>query len=126
MDGLPLQESAVLGCAIFTAYGAVRHGADLRGGERVAIVATGGVGINVIQIAKAFGASQIIAVDIRDEKLDAVVVAVPWASERAAYEIQSLLKRPEDRFVCLSVDPGPRGAEGGEDTVSPEGSPARG
>ena len=26
-------ESAVLGCAVFTAYGAVRHGADLRGGE---------------------------------------------------------------------------------------------
>lgn len=73
VDGLPLEESAVLGCAIFTAYGAVRHGADLRGGERVAVVATGGVGINIIQIAKAFGASQIIAVDIRDEKLDAAM-----------------------------------------------------
>ena len=43
-DGLPLEESAVLGCAIFTAYGAVRHGADLRGGERIAVVAAGGVG----------------------------------------------------------------------------------
>jgi succinate semialdehyde reductase (NADPH) len=69
--GLPLQESAVLGCAIFTAYGAVRHGADMRGGERIAVVAVGGVGINIIQIARAFGASQIIAVDIRDEKLEA-------------------------------------------------------
>src|SRR6476469_982102 len=28
---LPLLESAVLGCAMFTAYGAVRHAADLRG-----------------------------------------------------------------------------------------------
>jgi S-(hydroxymethyl)glutathione dehydrogenase/alcohol dehydrogenase len=71
IDGLPLEESAVLGCAIFTAYGAVRHGAELRGGERIAVVATGGVGINIIQIAKAFGASQIIAVDIRDDKLEA-------------------------------------------------------
>ena len=70
-DGLPLEESSVLGCAIFTAYGAVRHGADLRGGERIAVVATGGVGINIIQIAKAFGCSQIIAVDIRDDKLEA-------------------------------------------------------
>jgi len=34
-------------------------------------VAAGGVGINIIQIAKAFGASQIIAVDIRDDKLEA-------------------------------------------------------
>src|SRR5574339_740145 len=71
IDGLPLEESAVLGCAVFTAYGAVRHGADLRGGERIAVVATGGVGINIIQIARAFGAAQIIAVDIRDDKLEA-------------------------------------------------------
>ena len=70
-DSLPLEESAILGCAVFTAYGAVRHGADLRGGERIAVVAVGGVGINVIQIAKAFGASQIIAVDVRDDKLEA-------------------------------------------------------
>src|SRR6186713_306402 len=70
-DGLPLEESAVLGCAVFTAYGAVRHGAELRGGERVAVVAVGGVGINVIQIAHAFGASQIIAVDVKDDKLEA-------------------------------------------------------
>ena len=69
-DGLPLEESAVLGCAMFTAYGAVRHGAALCGGERIAVVAAGGVGLNVIQIAKAFGASEIIAVDVRDDKLD--------------------------------------------------------
>jgi S-(hydroxymethyl)glutathione dehydrogenase/alcohol dehydrogenase len=70
-DGLPLPEASVLGCAIFTAYGAVVHGAELRGGERIAVVASGGVGINIIQIAKAFGASQIIAVDVRADKLDA-------------------------------------------------------
>lgn len=69
-DGLPLAESAVLGCAVFTAYGAVRHGADLRGGESIAVVAAGGVGMNIIQIARAFGAAQIIAVDVKDEKLD--------------------------------------------------------
>src|SRR5262245_51643078 len=70
-DSLPLEESSVLGCAIFTAYGAVRHAGDLRGGERIAVVAAGGVGINIIQIAKAFGASQIIAVDVKDDKLEA-------------------------------------------------------
>ena len=70
-DNLPLEESSVLGCAIFTAYGAVRHAGDLRGGERIAVVAAGGVGINIIQIARAFGASQIIAVDVKDDKLEA-------------------------------------------------------
>jgi S-(hydroxymethyl)glutathione dehydrogenase/alcohol dehydrogenase len=68
--GLPVAESSVLGCAVFTAYGAVRHSADLRGGERVAVVAAGGVGLNVIQIVRAFGASQIIAIDVRDDKLE--------------------------------------------------------
>jgi S-(hydroxymethyl)glutathione dehydrogenase/alcohol dehydrogenase len=37
----------------------------------VAVVGTGGVGSNVIQLAKVFGAAQIIAVDIRDDKLAA-------------------------------------------------------
>jgi putative phosphoribosyl transferase len=36
---------------------------------------------------------------------EAIVVAVPCASERAAYEVKSLLKRPEDRFLCPRVDP---------------------
>jgi succinate semialdehyde reductase (NADPH) len=69
-DGLPIAASSVLGCAVFTAYGAVRHGADLRGGERVAVVAAGGVGLNIIQIARAFGASQVVAIDISDDKLE--------------------------------------------------------
>lgn len=64
---------AILGCAAMTAYGAVRRGADLRHGQTVAVVATGGVGSNVIQIAKAFGAKQIIGVDIADEKLAAAM-----------------------------------------------------
>jgi S-(hydroxymethyl)glutathione dehydrogenase/alcohol dehydrogenase len=67
---LPLLESCVMGCAVFTAFGAVRHSADLRGGERVAVVAAGGVGLNVVQIARAFGASPIIAIDVRDDKLE--------------------------------------------------------
>jgi S-(hydroxymethyl)glutathione dehydrogenase/alcohol dehydrogenase len=89
---LPLAESSVLGCAVFTAYGAVRHGADLRGGERVAVVAAGGVGLNIIQVARAFGASQIVAVDVRDDKLavatrvgatDVINAATENAAERA-------------------------------------------
>jgi S-(hydroxymethyl)glutathione dehydrogenase/alcohol dehydrogenase len=68
---LPLEESAILGCAIFTAYGAARNGAVLQRGESVAVVATGGVGSNLIQIARALGASPIIAIDVRDDKLAA-------------------------------------------------------
>ncbi|MDJ0270239.1 MAG: alcohol dehydrogenase catalytic domain-containing protein [Aigarchaeota archaeon] len=68
-DNMPLHEAATLGCAVFTAYGAVKNQADLRAGESVAVVAVGGVGLNIIQWAKTFGASEIIAIDVRDDKL---------------------------------------------------------
>jgi succinate semialdehyde reductase (NADPH) len=58
-----LDEAAVLGCAALTAYGAVTHGADLRAGERVAVVATGGVGSLIVQFARAYGAQQVVSAD---------------------------------------------------------------
>ena len=68
-DSIDLIPSAILGCAAMTGYGAVRRGANLQYGETVAVVATGGVGTNIVQIASAFGASQVIAIDVSDEKL---------------------------------------------------------
>ncbi|CAJ1937695.1 unnamed protein product [Sphenostylis stenocarpa] len=68
-ESLPFTESAILGCAVFTAYGAMAHAAQVRPGDSVAVIGTGGVGSSCLQIARAFGASDIIAVDVRDEKL---------------------------------------------------------
>jgi S-(hydroxymethyl)glutathione dehydrogenase/alcohol dehydrogenase len=68
---VPLPDACILGCAIMTAYGALKNQARLQPNESLAVVGTGGVGSNVIQLARAFGASQIIAVDIRDDKLAA-------------------------------------------------------
>jgi len=69
--GVPLADACILGCAMMTAYGALKNQAKVQPNEAVAVVGTGGVGSNVIQLARAFGASQIIAVDIRDDKLAA-------------------------------------------------------
>ncbi|SPT52824.1 S-(hydroxymethyl)mycothiol dehydrogenase [Actinomyces bovis] len=68
-DSVDLVPAAILGCAAMTGFGAVRRGADLRYGESVAVVAVGGVGTNIVQIARVFGASQVIAIDVDDEKL---------------------------------------------------------
>ncbi|ESR39669.1 hypothetical protein CICLE_v10025619mg [Citrus x clementina] len=68
-DSLPYKESAILGCAVFTAYGAMAHAAEVRAGDSVAVIGVGGVGSSCLQIARAFGASDIIAVDVHDEKL---------------------------------------------------------
>jgi succinate semialdehyde reductase (NADPH) len=68
---VPLTDASILGCAMMTAYGALKNQARLQPNESVAVVGTGGVGSNLIQLAKAFGAGLIIAVDIRDDKLAA-------------------------------------------------------
>jgi succinate semialdehyde reductase (NADPH) len=70
-EGLPLDAACILGCAIMTAYGAIKHQAGLRPGETVAVVGVGGVGCNVIQVARVAGAGRIVAVDVRPEKLEA-------------------------------------------------------
>lgn len=69
-DEIPLERAAVLGCSAFTAAGAARNVARLERGESVAVVAAGGVGINLIQVAAAMGAAPIIAVDVNQAKLD--------------------------------------------------------
>jgi D-arabinose 1-dehydrogenase-like Zn-dependent alcohol dehydrogenase len=43
-DSLPYTESAILGCAVFTAYGAMAHAAKVRPGDSVAVIGVGGVG----------------------------------------------------------------------------------
>lgn len=68
-EGLDLHRAAILGCSQFTALGAVRNGAELRPGETVAVVATGGVGLNIVQMARVFGASRIIALDMGEDRL---------------------------------------------------------
>ena len=68
---LPLEESCILGCAIMTAYGAIKNQAELRPGETVAVVGAGGVGSNLVAMARLFGASEVVAVDVRDAALEA-------------------------------------------------------
>jgi S-(hydroxymethyl)glutathione dehydrogenase/alcohol dehydrogenase len=69
---LPLPEACILGCAVMTAYGAVKHQAEVRPGDTVAVVGVGGVGTNVVQLSRLFGAAEVIAVDVRDDKLEEV------------------------------------------------------
>jgi S-(hydroxymethyl)glutathione dehydrogenase/alcohol dehydrogenase len=67
---IPLDRAALLGCAVTTGVGAALNTAQVTPGSSVAVFGAGGVGISVIQGAKIAGARQIIAVDIRDNKLD--------------------------------------------------------
>ncbi|MGD8997071.1 MAG: 6-hydroxycyclohex-1-ene-1-carbonyl-CoA dehydrogenase [Anaerolineae bacterium] len=67
---MPLEWLAVVADAVTTPYQAVTR-ADLQEGDRVVVVgATGGVGTYVVQMARAFGAGTVIAVDLNQEKLE--------------------------------------------------------
>ncbi|GAA3731549.1 zinc-binding dehydrogenase [Streptomyces tremellae] len=69
--GLEADSAAILGCAAFTAYGAVHRAGRVGPGDAVAVVAVGGVGSGVVQLARAAGADPVIAVDVADDKLAA-------------------------------------------------------
>jgi len=65
---LGFPEGAIMNCAVFTSYHAAKL-ANLGTGETALIYGLGGVGINLVQWARVFGATDIIAVDLEEEKL---------------------------------------------------------
>jgi len=60
----------LFGCAVLTGVGAVVNTAAVRLGQSVAIVGLGGVGLAALLGAVAAGASNIIAIDLREDKLE--------------------------------------------------------
>ena len=67
-DDVPYEYAALLGCGISTGVGAVINTARVRPGTKVAVVGCGGVGLSVIQGAKAAGAATILAIDPLESK----------------------------------------------------------
>jgi len=66
----PPELCAILGCALTTAMGIVDNEIDLKFGESIAIIGTGGVGLNLIQAAAMKSACSIIAIDNNSMKKD--------------------------------------------------------
>ena len=67
---LPFDEAALFGCAVLTGVGAALNTAQVFPGARVAVVGLGGVGLNALFGARVAGASQVIAIDVHDDKLE--------------------------------------------------------
>lgn len=68
-DQIPFEQGATLMCASATAFHALNK-SRLKAGERVAIFGAGGLGQSAVQLAKAFGALEVFAVDINETKLN--------------------------------------------------------
>lgn len=68
---LPLEYAALLGCAIPTGAGLVRHGCKATPGSSIAIFGMGGIGMSALAAARMTGCNPIIAIDIHRQKLAA-------------------------------------------------------
>lgn len=93
-DGVPLDQAALLGCAVLTGYGAVHHSARVRAGESVVVFGVGGVGLATLQAARIAGASPVVAVDVSPAKEElarrAGATEYLVASDTTAKEIRKL------------------------------------
>lgn len=69
-DGIPFPHAAVMMCSTATSYHALRK-ARIGPGERVAVFGAGGLGLSAVQLARASGALEVFAVDVRPGPLEA-------------------------------------------------------
>jgi 2-desacetyl-2-hydroxyethyl bacteriochlorophyllide A dehydrogenase len=67
-EEVPFEQGAVLMCSSATSFHALRKG-RLQPGETAAVFGVGGLGMSAIQLARAFGALEVYAVDINEAKL---------------------------------------------------------
>jgi 2-desacetyl-2-hydroxyethyl bacteriochlorophyllide A dehydrogenase len=68
-DEISFEAGATLMCASATSLHALRK-SRIKAGETVAIFGVGGLGLSAIQLAKALGAIDVFAVDIKQDKLE--------------------------------------------------------
>jgi alcohol dehydrogenase len=66
---VPIEDAALLGCAVLTGLGAVVNTARVKPGSTVAIIGLGGVGLNSVLGGVLSGAREIIAIDLQADKL---------------------------------------------------------
>ena len=96
-DEIPFEQGATLMCASATSLHAHRK-SRLKAGETAAVFGVGGLGLSAIQLAKAFGALDVFAVDISEERLKLAMQygAVPVNARQVepVAEIRRLTKGP--------------------------------
>ncbi|MFQ5856951.1 MAG: alcohol dehydrogenase catalytic domain-containing protein [Anaerolineae bacterium] len=68
-DDIPFERGAIMMCSSATSFHALNK-AELKTGESVAVFGVGGLGISAVQLAQAFGALDVYAVDINADKLN--------------------------------------------------------
>jgi 2-desacetyl-2-hydroxyethyl bacteriochlorophyllide A dehydrogenase len=103
-DNIPFEQGATLMCASATAFHALKK-SRLKAGETVAIYGAGGLGQSAVQLARAFGALDVYAIDIKQDKLNlaAEYGAIPiHAKDRDA--VQALQEATKGKGVDVALE----------------------
>jgi Zn-dependent alcohol dehydrogenase len=91
---VPFDVAGLVGCAVTTGVGAVWRTAQVRPGDRVAVIGCGGVGLSAVLGALAAGAATVVAVDVNAEKL-------AFAQELGADEAVVWAGSPEETAAAV-------------------------
>jgi len=83
---LPMDRACLIACGVISGFGAVMNRAKVTANSSIAVIGCGGVGLNAIQAAVHVGAYPIIAVDVRDSKLERAKVFGATHTVNAAKE----------------------------------------
>ena len=69
-EDFDMRLAPLFGCSVTTAMGVINNVAHLRIGQSMIVFGVGGVGLNIVQGADMVSANPIVAIDLKDEKLD--------------------------------------------------------
>jgi 2-desacetyl-2-hydroxyethyl bacteriochlorophyllide A dehydrogenase len=103
-DEIPFEAGATLMCASATSLHALRK-ARLKAGETVAVFGVGGLGLSAVQLAKALGAIEVFAVDIKQDKLELASEygAIPVDASRAD-PVEEIRKHTKGKGVDVALE----------------------
>ena len=103
-EEIPFEQGATLMCASATALHALRK-SRVRAGETVAIFGVGGLGLSAIQLARAMGAVEVYAVDVKRDKLELASEyhAIPIDASRTD-AVEEIRKLTNGRGVNVAIE----------------------
>ena len=114
-DDISFSSACILGCGVMTGWGSVVHAAKVEPGTTVVVLGCGGVGLNVVQGARIAGAARVICVDVNEGRLEmartfgATEVVVADREDKGLAEAAGRVKAMTDgrgadyAFECTAV-----------------------
>ncbi|WP_295549243.1 alcohol dehydrogenase catalytic domain-containing protein [uncultured Pseudacidovorax sp.] len=73
-EALPSSQACLVGCAVQTGLGSVLNIAQVKAGERAAVIGTGAVGLSLIGALRLAGAREIVGVEVHAQRRDSATL----------------------------------------------------